>query len=175
MPETRNRRVRGAAAFERQVSKSMFDSGATIVMSSPTLSRSLWASSLPMMMLGGWSTSGTAARLVELQGRVDALALDHVLLEVEDLGDQGRVDALDHHPGDPAAAGGRQHSREVEGLDGDHVGIDGPGGRHDVAILGEVLGVLHHDHVGVDAQDLALELILEPRGDRQHHGQGRDA
>ena len=38
----------------------------------------------------------------------------------------------------------------------------------DVAVLGEVLPVLHDDDVRVDAEDLLLERLLEAGGHRQH-------
>jgi hypothetical protein len=69
----------------------------------------------------------------------------------------------------------RQHHRvDAEGRDAGHAG-NLRDLVHDRAVLPEVRGVLEHEDVSVDAQDLLAELGLEAAGHAHHGGQRGDA
>ena len=113
-------------------------------------------------------------------GRLAGLKLGHrveiPLPRLQVLGapglEDGRVEPPEHPPGD--VAGGGKHHRGVQvGLHGLHPGHGLDAVRH-LAVVGDAPLLGEDNDLGVDAQDLGFQVLVEPGHDADDHDQGHD-
>ena len=94
-----------------------------------------------------------------------------MLVQIQNGTDPPRIDALDNGSGLIAAAASHQHLHEDERMDCLDFRIDLRGQLFNLSVVVEVVGRLHDDDVGIDAQNLLFELALKACGHGQYNGQ----